>query len=154
MFRSFSTGLFLLHGAMFAMVSSFTLLDFRDAVTNASVDLAELETITSKSNAGSYCVTARMEPAFMLAFALQLICVGLYTPTESRSIPAMAASAGMFNLAHSCYMVKTNTLGVQIFEGEFWKLFEPLFYMNTMFGSLYFLVAVGTILGFAKVKKE
>ena len=136
------------------MVSSVTLQNFRAAIENATVDVEELEAIMSSSNAGSYCVTGRMEPAFMLAFGLQLLCAGLYIPSESRGVPAFAAAIACFVLCHSCYLASTNGLSVKVFQGEFTKLLEAMFYLNTGFGSLYTMVAVGTFLGFAKQKKD
>ena len=149
MFRSFSTGLFLLHGTMLTLVATVTLTDFRAALKNATINVQEFQAITSASNAGSFCVTGRFEPGFMLAFALQLLCAGWYMPVESRSVAALAAAVACAVLAHSCYLITTNTLSVQVFQGDFVQLLEGILYMNGVFAVLYAVVAMGTFLGLA-----
>ena len=112
--------------------------------------MEEYEALTSSSNLGSYCIVPRLENCFVFLCGILLLTVGTYVKPQDRGLPALGAAVGFLVTAHSEYAISTNTFSVQVYQGEFTKLLGNIAYMNMTFGLLFFLVAVGTLMGLAE----
>ena len=138
------------HGGLFLVVSLRALSDFRAAVEEATIPIAELEALTSSSNVGSYCTLQRIEHCFILFAGVLLLVVGFYVPVEQRGIPSLAIAACCVNLGYSEILISSNNFYVEVFQGEFAELLGAVAYLNILFGVLHALVGAGTLLGLAK----
>mgnify|MGYP000169495723 CR=1 FL=1 len=87
MFRYFSAGVFYSQAALLLVAGANDLRDFRASVEGALVDVAELEALTSASNAGSYCAVARIAHTFIFFVGILLTIVALYVPTNNVPYP-------------------------------------------------------------------
>ena len=147
MFRILSTGVFVLQGILFTLVNVMNLKSFRTAIP---VDIVEYETLTSSSNAGSYCISGRLEHCFVFLCGILLLSVGRYVPPQDRAIPALGVALGLGITVYSEFQIANGNLdGIEIFQGEFTELIGIFAYVNGVFGFLFALVGFGTLLGYA-----
>ena len=147
LFHKFSTGVFLLQGILFTVVNAINLWNFRSAIP---VDIVEFEALTSGSNVGSYCIAGRLEHCFVFLCGILLLSVGRYVPVQDRTIPSFGVAVGLFITVYSEFQISNGNLhGIPIYQGEFTQLIGFFAYVNGIFGLLFALVGVGTLLGYA-----
>ena len=149
-FADFSSIVSRVHGGLLLVVSLHVLSDYRAAVEEAKIPIAELEALTSSSNAGAICTMQRIEHCFTLLAGVLLLTLGVYVPVAQRGIPSLGVGLACCMLAHSEFSIASNTFYVEVYQGEFTELLGTVAYLNLAFGVLHVLVGVGTLLGFAK----
>jgi hypothetical protein len=96
----------------------------------------------------------RVEHCFVFFIGILLLTVGTYVPVESKGVPSIGTAVASFVVYHSEIMITTNTLSIQVYQGEFTEFLAPVAYLNLGFGVLYGMVALGSLMGLAKTKKD